>query len=132
MMTAFLYCKGLFMDKRAASSLLFAIAAGALLWYATAMMAGRREAWDSPLYWTIAYPVALLLSGLLACLHPRRAWLRALALFEAQMLAMWLRNGEIGNLWPLGMLLIAVLALPAMLIATLVAHFAGRNSTQAE
>ena len=32
-----------------------AVVGGAALWQATAMLTGRREAWDSPIYWMVAY-----------------------------------------------------------------------------
>jgi hypothetical protein len=92
---------------------------GIALWLATAALTGRREAWDASAYWTVAYPVALGACALLGYLYPSRAWLWAIVLFEAQFLAMCIRNGEIGNLWPLGLMLFAVLALPGVLVAQL-------------
>lgn len=44
-------------------------------------------------------------------------------LFEAQFVAMALRNGEVGGLWPLGMLLFAAMALPGIAAARLAARF---------
>ena len=35
---------------------------------------------------------------------------------------MCLRNGELGNLWPMGMLLFAVISLPGMLAAKVAAR----------
>lgn len=69
-----------------------AIAAGAATWLAASLVTGKREAWDAGLYW-------------------------ALALFFAQCLAMALRNGEIGNLFPLGLFMFGVLSLPAVAAA---------------
>jgi hypothetical protein len=43
-------------------------------------------------------------------------------LFEAQFMAMWVRNGELGNLWPLGMALFAVIAVPGLFAANLTAR----------
>jgi hypothetical protein len=40
-----------------------------------------------------------------------------LTLFAAQFVAMRLRNGEIGGLWPLGPVLFSVRALPAIVVA---------------
>lgn len=49
-------------------------------------------------------------------------------LFEAQFLAMCVRNGEIGHLWPLGMALFAFLSLPGILVAKVAAHRAWRRT----
>ena len=94
-----------------------AIAAGAATWLAASLVTGKREAWDAGLYWALFYPLAILLCGLLGQRFPERPWRWALALFFAQCLAMALRNGEIGNLFPLGLFMFGVLSLPAVAAA---------------
>ena len=105
-----------------------ATAIGFTLWLGTSALAGRREAWDASAYWTIAYPAALCACALLGYLYPLRAWRWAIVLFEAQFLAMCIHNGEIGNLWPLGLVLFAVLALPGVLVAMLASRAGTRNA----
>jgi hypothetical protein len=95
-------------------SLFLAATAGLLLWLVAAEFGGRREAWDSPLYWSLAYPLALVVCGLLGYAFPARPALWAFVLFEAQFLGMCLRAGELGGLWPLGMAAFALLALPGV------------------
>jgi hypothetical protein len=102
-----------------------AIAAGMLLWFAGAEFTGRREAWDSGLYWTAFYPLALAACGLLGYRFPERSHRWALALFFAQCLAMGIRNGEIGNLFPLGLIVFGVLSLPGIAVAKLGARMKG-------
>lgn len=97
--------------------ILLASFAGAVLWFAPALLSGKREAWDSSVYWAIAYPAALIACGYLGYLYPRHPWRWALVLFEAQFLAMCVRNRELGNLWPLGVVLFAVIALPGVFVA---------------
>jgi peptidoglycan/LPS O-acetylase OafA/YrhL len=99
--------------------------AGAVLWWLVAAATGRREAWDAPLYWAVAYPVALVVCAGLGYVHRDRPWRWALVLFQGQFLAMCLYGGEVGNLWPLGMALFAVLALPGMALARLAARARG-------
>lgn len=94
-----------------------AIAAGALLWFACAGLAGRREAWDSGLYWVLFYPLALAVSAYLGYRYPERPWRWPLALFLGQCLALGIRNGELGNLFPLGIVVFGVLALPGIAAA---------------
>ena len=103
-----------------------AAVAGVALWIAASALSGRREAWDADIYWTVAYPVALASCGLLGVLWPQKPWRWALALFLGQFAGMALRNGEMGNLAPLGLVLFAVLSLPGMLVAQLGARFRAR------
>ena len=103
-----------------------AAVAGVVLWIAASVMSGKREAWDADIYWTVAYPVALALCGLLGIVWPQKPWRWALALFLFQFVGMAIRNGELGGLWPLGLILLAVLSLPGMLVAQLGARFRSR------
>ena len=99
-------------EPRAGVACTMAIAAGMALWFAASIIAGRREAWDAGIYWVVFYPIAILTCGLFGYLFPDRPWRWALALFLAQFVAMAIRNGEIGNLSPIGLIVFAVLALP--------------------
>src|SRR3546814_7950403 len=58
-------------DRRAYA---FAVGGGTLLWLAAMAASGKREAWDSGLYWIGAYPLAILLAAWLGYEFPRRAW----------------------------------------------------------
>ena len=61
-----------------------AICGGALLWLGATMFGGRGEAWDSPLYWTVAYPLSLGLAAVLGYLFPRKPWRCPLAVMFSQ------------------------------------------------
>lgn len=73
---------------------------------------GRREAWDSDVFWTHGLPAALLISFGIGFFATGRAWLATLAVAPGQVAAMMVRSGEIGNLWPLALVLSAVLSAP--------------------
>lgn len=107
----------------ASAPIAIAAVVGAALWLATALLTGQREAWDAAAYWSIAYPLALMACAWLGYAFPKRAWRWVLALFTAQFLAMCGRNGELGNLWPLGLAFFVVLALPGILVARLASRF---------
>lgn len=103
-----------------------ALAGGALLWIGTAMLAGRTEAWDAPAYWTVTYPLAIVLAAVVGYLAPRRAWRWALAVFLAQALVLTATASSFGLL-PLGMILFAVIGLPAVVAAMAAARFGARR-----
>ena len=114
-------------DRNSAAPYVLAIVAGMALWFAASLAGGRREAWDSPVYWSVAYPLAIIVCVWIGHAWPQRAWRAVLCLFAAQFVAMCIRNGELGNLWPLGLLVFAVLALPGIAAATLAARFFPRR-----
>jgi len=114
--------------QRAGVPIVIAAAIGMALWFAVTLAAGVREAWDTGAYWTVAYPVALVACAVLGYLFPQRPWRWAVVLFVSQFVAMLLRNGELGSLWPLGLALFAVLSLPGVLAAQLAAWLKGRHA----
>ncbi len=103
------------------------ILVGLVLWIATAQFVHKREPWDSDLYWTAAYPAAVLLSGLLAFAFPQRSWRWPLCLMFSQ-LAVMLANGSDLGLLPLGIVVLAILAIPAIGLALLSARLRLRLS----
>lgn len=105
----------------------FALGGGALLWLGTALVSGRSEAWDSPLYWSVAYPLCLLLAGVLAYFEPVRPWRWALAVMLVQPFVMLLTSGSSLSLLPLGLFLFAILALPPIAVAQAVAKRRSRQ-----
>jgi hypothetical protein len=104
-----------------------ALATGALLWLGTAIVSGRNEAWDSPLYWSITYPLCLLSAGALAYVEPVRPWRWPLALMLVQPIVMLVTSGSSLSLLPLGLVMFGILALPPILVARAVAWLALRR-----
>jgi hypothetical protein len=111
--------------------LAIALVAGIVLWFAASFITGRREPWDSSSYWWLIYPVAIAACGYLGYRYPARAWLAAFILFQAQFVGMVIRNGELGNLWPLGLALFAIIAIPGMIVAALAARVARKAERKA-
>jgi hypothetical protein len=104
-----------------------ALAGGALLWLGTMAISGRNEAWDSPLYWSVAYPACIVLTGFVAYQEPVRPWRWALAVMLVQPVIMVLTSGSSFSLLPLGLILFGILALPPMLAAQLGAWWRRRS-----
>jgi peptidoglycan/LPS O-acetylase OafA/YrhL len=104
--------------KENSSSLAYGIAivAGTTLWVATSAVSGKREPWDTSIYWTVAYPVALALAGLLGYVFPERPWRWAVVVIFLQAAVMLLAGSGLG-LWPLALILLTILSLPAVALA---------------
>lgn len=85
---------------------------GVLLEVVVELVTGRREAWDSPVFWTSGLPAAIIASFGIGLLAKGRAWLATLAVAPGQFAAMTIRAGEVGSLWPLGLALSAILSAP--------------------
>lgn|SRR5690554_704255 len=104
---------------------LLAALSGAVIWVALAALGGRVEAWDSPLYFPVGMPVALLAAGLFGAAAPKRAWRWGGWLMVGEAVALLLTTGP-GALLPLGLVLFAVLSLPCM-VAALIGAWLGRR-----
>lgn len=118
------------MTRRALVPTLLAALAGAALWFAASLLTGKREAWDAGSYWVVFYPLGILTCAYLGYAYPERPWRWALVLFVSQFLAMCVRNGELGNLWPLGLALFAIIALPGVLAAKLASRFNNQSGEE--
>ena len=104
-------------DRRAYA---FAIGGGGVLWLATMAASGKREAWDSGLYWIGAYPLAILLAAWLGYEFPRHAWRWGLAIMLAQAVTLAATSLDFSML-PLGLIVFSILALPLVGAAMLAA-----------
>ena len=85
-------------------------------------LTGRREAWDSGAYWTLGLPAVLAISFGIGVLARGRAWLSTWLIVPAQVLAMMVRSGELGGLWPLAVALSTCLSVPFAGAALLGTH----------
>ena len=61
-------------EQRAGVPTVIAVAIGMGLWFAVSLAVGRREAWDTSAYWTVAYPVALVACAVLGFVFPQKPW----------------------------------------------------------
>jgi hypothetical protein len=94
-----------------------AVVAGILAWDLVRLIGGRREAWDDPNYWVIGYPLMLATALMLGLGFAERPWRWAVVIVAAQ--AVWAlflglaTDGSV-SLFPLGLAMFAVLALPCI------------------
>jgi hypothetical protein len=78
-------------------------------------LSGRREAWDSPLFWTLGLPAAALVSAAIGYFARPGDWRWTAIVVPSQVMTMMIRSGELGGLWPLAVTLSAVLSAPFVL-----------------
>jgi len=94
---------------------------GAVLWALTSLLTESREAWDSPMYWSLTYPLCIVVSGFLGYLVPRNAWRWGVTIMLVQAIALLVLSGGSWALLPLGLILFGILVLPCMAAATMMA-----------
>ena len=103
-----------------------AFVGGCILWTGTSIVTGRAEAWNASLYWVAAYPLTLALAEVLGYLVPARPWRWALAVMLGQAVMLAITASDFG-LFPLGLIMFAILALPSIIIAFMTAGIRNRR-----
>lgn len=88
-----------------------AAVAGCVLWILAVTIGDRDEAWDSPVYWTVSYPLAIVIAGAIAWRLPEKPWRWGAAIMFSQAAVLAITSGGFGLL-PLGLVLFAFLAIP--------------------
>ena len=83
---------------------------------AITLISGRKEAWDSSLYFVAGIPVMCAIAFAIAYAFPTKPWRWALAIAVGQSIAMLLGGGSL-SLWPLAIVGMAVLSLPQLAAA---------------
>ena len=116
--------------KREAAAAAIAIASGIIVWVLVAALGGRREAWDSGLYW-LSLPAIYAVSGGLGYHVPRKAWRWGVLPFAAQF-AWMLATQPLGALAVLGLVYMAVLSVPGVGAAVLCAKHRLLNTKTTE
>lgn len=115
---------------RTALAAVLAVLLGVVAWEAVVPVGSRKEAWDLPVYWQLAYPAMLAGSFVLGWLAPDRPWRWGLLVGLGQ--GIWslgkltLKSG-VPSLWPLGLIMFGLLSLPCIALAYLGARLARLN-----
>ena len=95
-----------------------AVVCGMAVWWWIAKVGGRREAWDSPLYFQVVQPATMLVGALLGLAAPREAWRWGVAIYGGQAVLAVAQNPT-GSLLPLGLIAFGVLSIPTVLCSEL-------------
>lgn len=103
-----------------------ALLSGIAVWAVVTVLSGRREAWDSGLYFTFGIPSLCLVAGLLGYRAPHNPWRWGVMPLVGQ--ALWLFGTQgLGNLWLLGLVMFGIYAVPSIVTARLGAVVAKRR-----
>ncbi len=115
------------MGKPDNSALPYAVSfiAGLAICLFITVISGRREAWDSPLYFMVGVPAMCLVIFVLGYRFPQRAWRWALSMAIGQSVAMVLGGGS-ASLWPLAIIAMTVVSIPQFVV-TMIASGIAKN-----
>ena len=105
------------------TTILLSVLTGVLLETGINIMTGRREAWDSGLYWIAGLPLAAVAAALIGYLSRGRDWIWTLLIVPGQVLTMIVRSDGISGLLPLMVVLSAILSLPFAFVAFIGSRF---------
>ena len=108
-----------------------AVAGGAFMWILVSLASGRKEAWDSSLYFAAGIPAVCVLSLVLGYLAPNRSWRWGVEPCIGQFAWLLLSQGP-GNLLPLGIIMFGVLSVPSILSAWVGAVFGKKRAAGAQ
>jgi hypothetical protein len=94
--------------------------AGAATWIYVSQVGHRREAWDSPIFFTTVLPIIAAVAAIISFIIPEKPWRWAMIPFAAQAIVAIVQNPT-GDLMPLGLIVFAffggLCAIPAALAA---------------
>lgn len=112
------------MDTRAPKILILLIVGG-MYWQIICQTNGATEPWDTEAYWPLWYPLSLMLSAVAGFFFKNDGWLAGAILTFMQLPVMWFNNG-VGALLVVGLLLLCILAVPAVAISLMTGRFGAR------
>lgn len=101
---------------------------GTCFWLIVCMVGETPEPWDAENYWTVAYPVSVLLAGIIGFRFDRRGWLVGTVLTLSQFPVMLALAGADG-MSAFGLALLGVLAIPVTIVSA-AASWIGRRRRQ--
>ncbi|HSA89880.1 MAG TPA: hypothetical protein VLF42_08295 [Burkholderiales bacterium] len=96
------------------------------VWLIPWLLLGGKEAWDHPSYFLVSLPLMTLAAGYAGYQARTRAWRWPLALILGQFATLLLLEG-FGNLLPLGIIVLVILAVPMMAGASIGAWLGRRR-----
>jgi hypothetical protein len=108
----------------------FTAAVAVAVWLAPWLLLGRKEAWDHWTYFIVSIPIMSVVAAYAGFRARSRWWRWPLTLVLAQFVTALLLGG-FGNLFPLGIVVFVVLAVPMAITAAVAAWIARRREQHA-
>jgi hypothetical protein len=102
--------------------------AGLVICLVIAKLGGRREPWDTSLYFVAGIPLMCVVAFAVAYVYPVKAWRWVLSMAVGQSIALVLGGGSL-SLWPLGIVAMTVLSLPQFVAAIIASKLARRRAS---
>lgn len=99
------------MEKEERLTYAISAVSGFVVCLAVCVISGKKEAWDSPLYFTVGLPVMMAISFFISYRFHLKPWRWVLAMAFGQSLALCL-SGNSWNLWPLSIIAMTVCSIP--------------------
>lgn len=100
---------------------------GLLICFVISLLTGKREAWDTVVYFSLGIPLMALIIFVLAYFYPFKPWRWTLAMTLGQSIAIVLNSGGSLSLWPLSIAAILIYSLPQFFTGFLGAKLSKRN-----
>lgn len=107
-------------------SILAALVVGGIYWKLFIQMTGVREPWDASSYWSVGYPISLVISALAGRLFKAHAWLGG-ALITLVQFPIIMFDNETGPLWPVGLVFLIVFSIPCAAVSAFTGGFLARS-----
>lgn len=101
--------------------------AGAAVCLLVSAISGRKEAWDSPMYFTAGIPAMCIVVFAISYRFPQRAWRWAASMAVGQSVALVLAGGS-ASLWPLAIIAMTMVSIPQFITALVAARIAGKTT----
>ena len=102
------------------------LVAGFAICLAIVKIAGRREMWDSTMYFVAGIPLMCVVAFAVAYAFPVRVWRWVVAMAIGQSIVLLMADGSL-SLWPLSVMALTVLSLPQFVAAFVAAKLARRR-----
>lgn len=101
--------------------------AGLAVCLAITFATGRKEAWDSEVYFSVGIPVLCATIFAIGYRFPERPWRWTMSMAAGQTVAM-LSAGNSLSLWPLSVVAMTILSVPQFIAGSLASQLATRRS----
>ena len=105
---------------------LIATVSGLLVCRTISYFTGSKEAWDSGVYFSIGIPVMSTIVAVLSYCEPNRPWRWTVCMAAGQSVAILMAGNSL-SLWPLSLVVMAVLSMPQFLAGLAGSQFAIRT-----